>query len=227
MIPKVVYQTWKTKQLPKQYEIILDHNKSLNPEYQFILLDDDDLVKFFNTQDPLLKNAFFKINPKYGASRADLFRYVIIYLHGGIYLDVKIKCIQPFKEWIINTDQGILSYWENLYYQKEALQNLKGELQNWHIIFEKNHSFLKKVIEHVCQEILKVTDSTFLVGKQAVLQYTGPLIYTQTIENLLWENISNPVRFINSALVFDYGSSFFGLDPILHYSMCKEPLFLL
>jgi hypothetical protein len=86
---------------------------------------------------------------------------------------------------------------------------------------------LKKVIEHVCQEILKVTDSTFLVGKQAVLQYTGPLIYTQTIENLLWENISNPVRFINSALVFDYGSSFFGLDPILHYSMCKEPLFLL
>jgi mannosyltransferase OCH1-like enzyme len=44
MIPKVVYQTWKTKQLPKQYEIILDHNKSLNPEYQFILLDDDDYL---------------------------------------------------------------------------------------------------------------------------------------------------------------------------------------
>jgi len=227
MIPKVVYQTWKTKQLPREYEIILNHNKNLNPEYQFILLDDDDLVKFFNLQDALIKNAFFKINPKYGAAKADLFRYVIIYLNGGIYLDIKIKCIQPFREWIINTDQGILSYWENLYYQKEALQNLKGELQNWHIIFEKNHCFLKKVIEIVCQRILKVTDSTFLIGKQAVLQNTGPLIYTQTIENLLWENISNPVRFINSALVFDYGFSFFGLDKNTHYSLCKEPLFLL
>lgn len=229
MIPKIVYQTWKSKNLPFDYQQIQSHNQLLNPEYQFILFDDNDLDKFFqqDSMPPSWRQAFFKINPCYGPARADVFRYVIIYYYGGIYLDIKVKCLKPFREWILDKDQGLLSYWENLYYQKDRLQNIKGELQNFHIIFEKNHAFLFHVLEEICKNILLVHDSTHIFGKLGVLEYTGPLVYTIVLEKLLYQNISNPIRFFDSSIVLDYGDSFCGLSMGQHYSSLQEPLFIL
>jgi hypothetical protein len=229
MIPKVVYQTWKSKNLPFDYQQIVQHNQLLNPEYQFVLFDDNDLNQFFQ-DDTIPQNwrqAFFKINPCYGPARADLFRYIVIYYYGGIYLDIKVKCRKPFREWIFENDQGLLSYWENLYYQKDRLQNKKGELQNWHVIFEKNHPFLLHVLQEICKRIHQVQNSTHIFGKLGVLEFTGPLIYTKVLEYLLYQNISNPIRFFDSSKVLDYGDSFCGLSTQNHYSFLTEPLFIL
>ena len=39
MIPKVIYQTWKTKNLSPEQILIKNKIKELNPEYDIILYD--------------------------------------------------------------------------------------------------------------------------------------------------------------------------------------------
>ena len=177
MIPKIVYQTWyDKKKIPLEYRDILESNIKMNPEYQFVIMDDHDLDNFFeDTQIPLqLRNIYQMINPHYGPSRADLFRYTIIYLKGGIYLDIKIRCKIPFRDWIKPNAQYLLSYWENLYYQKQFLNNEKGELQNWHVIARQFHPYLKKVLNILIHNIMNRIKS-HEQGKGSVLIFTGPI----------------------------------------------------
>jgi mannosyltransferase OCH1-like enzyme len=225
MIPRVVYQTWCSKsEIPQQYKDALQHNKNLNPEYEFKLYDDYDLENLFLNAPEALRNTFFRINPKYGAARADLFRYYIIWTLGGIYMDIKIRCKKPFREWIYPEDECLLSYWEGLWYQRNVLQNKKGELQNWFLIFAKGHYFLEKVMETIC---LGVENNPFLhniSGKEGVLSSTGPLIYTRSIESSLEGSPRH--RFIDSSLYLDYGPSFSGIPGYPHYSTLQEPVFL-
>ena len=34
----------------------------------------------------------------HGAHKADLFRYAVLYVHGGVYMDIKIKLVRPLEE---------------------------------------------------------------------------------------------------------------------------------
>ncbi|MBE0653157.1 MAG: glycosyl transferase, partial [Bacteroidales bacterium] len=72
-----------------------------NPEYEYRFFDDDDMIDFVSTDFPAYLEAFKRI--KYGASKADLWRYLIMYKHGGVYADMDCRCINPLRLWI---DQG-------------------------------------------------------------------------------------------------------------------------
>ena len=57
------------------------------PEFEQKLYTDLGVNNFINDFDyPGLKKAYNRINPKYGAARADLFRYAILYKNGGFYI---------------------------------------------------------------------------------------------------------------------------------------------
>ena len=59
-----------------------------NPEFKYYLYDDDMCKEFIkdNFDDEILYT-FNKLKP--GAYKADLWRYCILYIKGGIYLDIK------------------------------------------------------------------------------------------------------------------------------------------
>lgn len=226
MIPKIVYQTWYDKKnIPYEYLEIIEHNKKLNPNYTFILYDDEDLEYIFENENDVIKKAYFRINPRYGACRSDLFRYYIIYVNGGIYLDIKIKCKIPFDNFITYNDTFLVSYWEGLYYNKNTLNNKKGELQNWHIICNKNNIILKKLFFEIIHLInnLSVNDCQSIIGKGGVLQTTGPIIFTRILEKYI-----NHLKIFDSRNYLDYGQNFYGIliPNYVHYSQLNEPIFL-
>lgn len=230
MIPKIVYQTWFSKNnIPDTYVQIINHNKNLNPEYDFIIYDDQDLHNLFQNAPISIKNAYLRINPHYGPARSDLFRYYIIYVKGGIYLDIKIKCLRPFREFIEENTECLLSYWEGLYYNQDILSNQKGELQNWHIIFQPKSLLLEKVLSTIIATIHDLSDHDVqeIRGKYGVLKSTGPLIYTQIIEKMI-QSGSSVVDFFNSNYYLEYGSTYIGLQygAYIHYSSLNEPVFL-
>lgn len=41
---------------------------------------------------PDVLQAYQTIHPEYGPARADFFRYCIMYLKGGVYVDMKSEC---------------------------------------------------------------------------------------------------------------------------------------
>jgi len=78
--------------------------KKYAPEYTHVIMDDRDievfLSKYYNNN--VLKT-FHSL--KLGAHKADLARYCILYIYGGLYMDIKVELIKPLSE--IFTDQAL------------------------------------------------------------------------------------------------------------------------
>ena len=67
-----------------------------NIEFEYFLYDDDDcrlFIKEHFSTDVL--NAYDRLIPY--AYKADLWRYCVLYIYGGIYLDIKYQCMNDFK----------------------------------------------------------------------------------------------------------------------------------
>jgi len=95
-IPANLFQTWKTKSLPPFMKACVSRLKKQNPEFNYFLYDDEDcrsfIVQHFETD---VLEAFDRLIP--GAYKADLWRYCVLYIKGGIYLDIKFECHKDFK----------------------------------------------------------------------------------------------------------------------------------
>ena len=70
--------------------------KKQNPRFNHYLYDDNDCREFIkNNFKPDVLNAYDSLIP--GAYKADLWRYCILFINGGIYLDIKYSPLNGFK----------------------------------------------------------------------------------------------------------------------------------
>jgi mannosyltransferase OCH1-like enzyme len=97
-IPKIIWQTMKTNRVPVSMKDYADTWIDLNPEYEYRLQDDNDIINFIKKDFPDYLEGYKKL--KYGASKADLWRYLIIYKYGGVYADMDCRCVNPLRQWI-------------------------------------------------------------------------------------------------------------------------------
>jgi mannosyltransferase OCH1-like enzyme len=96
IIPLNIFQTWHTLDLPPKMKENVELLQRQNPEFKYYLYDDAMCRKFIKTNfDEEVVYSFDKLKP--GAYKADLWRYCVLYIHGGIYLDIKYKCVNNFK----------------------------------------------------------------------------------------------------------------------------------
>lgn len=96
VIPLKIFQTWNTKDLPFQMTLNCLKLQKQNPQFEYFLYDDKDCLEFIEshfTEDVV--DAYNKLIP--GAYKADLWRYCVLYIHGGIYLDMKMSCVGDFR----------------------------------------------------------------------------------------------------------------------------------
>jgi mannosyltransferase OCH1-like enzyme len=95
-IPLNIFLTWRTKNLPHYMKQNYDLLVKTNPEFNIKLFDDNNCRDFIkNNFASYVLHAFDCLTP--GAYKADLWRYCILYIYGGIYIDIKYKCINNFK----------------------------------------------------------------------------------------------------------------------------------
>jgi mannosyltransferase OCH1-like enzyme len=96
VIPRQVFLTWETKDLPPKMAASVEKLKRDNPELVYYLYDNKERRNFIvkNFDNDIVK-AYDALIP--GAYRADLWRYCILYKLGGIYLDIKYHTVNGFK----------------------------------------------------------------------------------------------------------------------------------
>jgi len=183
-----------TKSLPAELQANVDALKQMNPGWKYMLHDDHDIQSFISENyGPEILQYYERINPRYGAARADLFRYLLMYKCGGVYLDIKSTCSCPLDEVVQTDDSFILSHWRNkpgeqhegFGMSKEVAHLDGGEYQQWHIVSAPGHPFLKAVIETVLTNIDRYRPWLHGTGGIGVLRLTGPLAYTLAIHPLL------------------------------------------
>jgi len=165
MIPKIIYQTWKTKNFSPIFTKYRHDMFSSLPDFAVYLFDDNEMERWIheNCSADIL-NCFYRIHS--GAGRADLWRYLIIYKNGGFYLDIDSALTSDFCRYITPLDEGIISRESN-----------SGFFLQWAFGFAPRHPVLKRTIE-ICLECIKNsnTDNPFWS--------TGPAIFTLAINQV-------------------------------------------
>jgi hypothetical protein len=193
-IPRIIHQTYPGTNLPEALRENVADLVCANSDWDHRLYDDRAIERFISDHYPKeILSAYLRIKPEYGAARADLFRYLVIYRLGGVYLDIKSRFVRPIDE-VVGGDEGIiLSHWRNADGQthqgfglhRELVDVAGGEFQQWHVIAAAGHPFLRAVIVRVLSNLDRYSPWTFGVGRIGVFRLTGPIAYTLAIHPLL------------------------------------------
>lgn len=97
--PNYLFQTYYDK--TKIPEYIFEGINKYASNYKYLLLDDMDALNFLNIY--FTKSVIDRFNElSYGAHKADLLRYCLLYIFGGVYLDIKTILIKPLDEILVN-----------------------------------------------------------------------------------------------------------------------------
>lgn len=193
-LPKLIHQTFPSKQLPSELQSNVDTLQALNPGWRHSLYDDADIDRFIRSAYGAEVHArYLRIDPLYGAARADLFRYLLLYKLGGVYLDIKSAALRPLDEVLSPQERFIVAQWpsgpdakfKGAGWHEETKHIQEGEFQQWFVVASPGHPFLKAVIDNVLRNIAVYNPALHGVGKRGVLRVSGPIAYTLAIEPLL------------------------------------------
>jgi mannosyltransferase OCH1-like enzyme len=93
-VPLIIYESWKSHEVPKGMRDNILRLLETNPEFDYYLYSDEDCAAFIaDNFDKDVLAAFHTLKP--GAYKSDLWRYCILYKLGGVYLDIKYYSTVP------------------------------------------------------------------------------------------------------------------------------------
>ena len=164
--------------------------KKQNPEFNHYLYDDDMCREFIKDNfDEDVLYSFDKLKP--GAFKADLWRYCILYIKGGIYLDIKYSCINEFKL-IYLTDKE--------YFVKDrTILNIDCGIYNGLLVCLPYNTILVKTIYNIVENVKKIyyenIYNSHLIDSLCI---TGPILLDKQFYkngnynyNLIYSNCGN------------------------------------
>ena len=120
MIPKLVMQTWKTREVPAKWAASPASVRHWMPAWKHVLLSDDDNAAFVAAHFPDLLGWFSAL--RYPIQRADVIRYMWLYVHGGLYMDLDIELVAPLDElfegrsmetWLLKAPRNFAGHYTN------------------------------------------------------------------------------------------------------------------
>tara|TARA_Y100000389_G_scaffold23053_1_gene19690 strand:- start:2204 stop:2974 length:771 start_codon:yes stop_codon:yes gene_type:complete len=92
--PKIIHQTWKTMDLNKEQQIVSDSWKNMYKGYEYILWTDESIENFVHTNFYWYLPTWNRLDPF--IKKIDCIRYMWMYVYGGIYSDIDMKCLKHF-----------------------------------------------------------------------------------------------------------------------------------
>ena len=154
-IPRIIHQTFKNNTVTD----VFYHNArsfiDLNPEYQYEFYDDErvkqfienfDCTEFAFDRNTLIK-AYNDIKP--GAGKADIFRYLVIYELGGVYIDIDSRCVKPLSK-SIDSDSDIVTCVQGVAYNYDNHKDRWYHLFPQWVLMHSPKSIIMKEIIEVC-----------------------------------------------------------------------------
>jgi mannosyltransferase OCH1-like enzyme len=171
MIPKIIWQTHKVEysKLPEYMLECSNTWKKMNPEYEYRYLDDNDMDSFILEHFGeewlnILNSCPIKI------MKVDTFKYMLLYVYGGVYADIDYICSAPIDSWS-EKEQNLIIFQDDLF------------LEFTQAVFasSKNNIILSKTIDNIKKDLKELS----YTGKNFVGYLTGYLKFSKTIDSFL------------------------------------------
>ena len=142
IIPLKLYCFWHTKDLPDLIKQNYNRLVSQHPRFEHFLFDLNDAREFIKNNFPdQVLNAYDSLIPV--AFKCDLWRYCVLYINGGIYLDIKYQCINNFR---------FIMLTEKEYFTKD-IDPSGGGIYNALIITLPKNNILLKAINQIVENV--------------------------------------------------------------------------
>ncbi|MBO8221386.1 glycosyltransferase [Prochlorococcus marinus] len=163
--------------------------------------------------------------------KIDLFRICCIYLHGGIWLDLKseINIEKVLMIYNKNESNGIL-LWEPRKIEvirtagREQNRSSRNVIHNGFFALPKGSKFLKELLFNIRKDYLYFQDIVFSFPKQGIMNLTGPHQFTRTYFNLEKNKRPHLVsqKEIDWIFYSKYGEFISPFKRVKHYSTLKK-----
>ena len=185
-IPPRIIQTGKNSDLPLLARAAASNLKCLNPGFEYLFFDDDQVAAFIRDEFPQHQDVFERFPIR--IQKYDFFRYLAVFRLGGFYFDLDVflakglqallehACVFPFEELTLSR-----------YLRREF--GLDWEIGNYAFGATAGHPFLQAVIQNCIEAqqeprwvkpMLKGIPRLFR-SEFYVLNTTGPGLLTRTL----------------------------------------------
>ncbi len=206
-IPNIVYQTWISRSISWRLAKEIEKFRKNNKDHSFLIFTDKERDEYM--KEYWIHHEIYEIysNSIFNPSKADIWRYCILFERGGFYFDIKSGCDVPLSE--LKHSNGALISYEPFYTQILPSINYLNKLEefnlilNWGLGFQKNHPLLKMLIDNICKYSIYFRNKNFPYPKAAILSFTGPGMLTKTYREYI-EN-KNEIIKINGINFFGKG----------------------
>jgi mannosyltransferase OCH1-like enzyme len=160
-VPRTIWQTNYTDEVTLSVFFNYQWNRLMAPTFEHHFWLDPDIDAFVAEHFAGdTAQAFFRL--QIGAARADFWRVLALYQHGGVYLDVDSALVCPLGQ-IVAPDQDAL-----------FVREKGGQITNYFIASEPNHPILHKIIERIK---LNIEENSLT----SVFDMTGPTALDQVV----------------------------------------------
>src|SRR6056300_133569 len=144
MIPSILWQTWKTQDIPGSVKHLADSWKLSNSQLELKFMNDDQCSDF------ILEHFGKDIHNQYHQlplpiMRADFWRLAVVYIYGGYYSDLDITCNKNISEFI---NPKVDAVW------MRELNNIS----NYFFGVKPKHPILKEAMDNMLFEAKHITN---------------------------------------------------------------------
>ena len=174
-IPKIIHQIWfqGEENIPEHLKVYHKSWIDMNPKYEVKVWDEKSiqevLIKFNDKETTDMYN-----NYVYMIQKIDLAKYVILYIYGGIYIDMDIKCLKPITDEFLGDNDVILS----------------------ELVYNFFHASLFVCVGHNAMEKIINNGVIMTVPKHPILLYT--IEQAKKNKNSFYYNINKPIYVFSS-----------------------------
>ena len=200
-IPKIIHQIWfqGEENIPEHLKAFHKSWIDINPKFEVKVWDEKSiqevLVKFNDKETTDMYN-----NYVYMIQKIDLAKYVILYMYGGIYIDMDIKCLKPITDEFIGDNDVILSELVYNFFHASIFigvgHNITEKIINNGVIMTvPKHPILLYTIE---QAKKNKNSFYYYINKTIyVFSSTGPICLTLATKKFKSENKSSKIKIID------------------------------
>jgi len=226
---KNIFQIWfviNNSEIPDKWKKAQESVISMNPNWNYILVTEDYALDKIKQYFPDFYDTYTSF--KYTIQRIDAIRYVLLYVYGGIYLDLDYICNKSFDGIVLDKEVGLIKS-----------NNTPGVFTNSFIASKKGSEFWLKCINQMKR---KLPVYLRLTKHFEIMNSTGPFMlnyvanknkeYVQTLNDI--HTPCNVCKIDNCKISKEYfitpidGSSWHSWDSkLINFVFCNKKIIIL